>query len=75
MIDFKSIACDKECRFRTGMSTSTLLGWTPVYDKNGRLVNKNPNTTKTDVMCGTCGKQWLAVTQYGETEFKEVNNA
>jgi DNA-directed RNA polymerase subunit M/transcription elongation factor TFIIS len=37
--------------------TRTLLGWTPVY-KDGKLVNKDPNTTTHHLECKECGHQF-----------------
>ena len=37
--------------------TRTLLGWTPIY-KDGKLVNKDPNTTTHHLECQACGHQF-----------------
>lgn len=37
--------------------TRTLLGWTPIY-KDGKLVNKDPNTTTHHLECQECGHQF-----------------
>lgn len=41
-----------------GMSTTTLLGWIPVFDRDGKLLNKNPNKTSTQMFCSN-GHQWV----------------
>ncbi len=71
-MNFKEIACDKECQFQEGPSYRTAMGWTPTYDKEGRLLNSDPNITTTDVRCTTCGKEWKASRQHGKTTFMEV---
>ena len=38
-------------------STSTCLAWIPIY-KNGKIVNKDPNTTSTHCHCLECGKDF-----------------
>jgi hypothetical protein len=38
-------------------STKTLLAWTPIY-KDGKLVNKDPNTTTHHLKCQECGRQF-----------------
>lgn len=45
-----------------------LIGWTPVYDGTGVMVNADPNATIHEYDCTVCGRQWLARTQYGQTE-------
>jgi hypothetical protein len=67
--------CEREdCRFTEGLSTVTAMGWTPEYDKHGRLLNHNPNISQTDVMCSTCNKSWIRRTQHGETTFTGLNH-
>lgn len=38
-------------------STTTCLGWGPVY-YNGKLINSNPNTTTTNCQCLECGERF-----------------
>ena len=38
-------------------STSTCVGWTPIY-KDGVLINENPNTTTVSCYCLNCGKDF-----------------
>ena len=71
-MNFKEIACDKECRFETGGTRVTLLGWKPVYDKDGNQLNQDPNTKTTEIRCTVCYKIWQATERYGETSFTEV---
>ena len=35
-------------------STTTLLGWTPIY-KDGKLISKDPNVTTNYLECMECG--------------------
>lgn len=50
--------CEKDCRINSGMSTMPLLGWTPVYDKNGALISRDPNWTTTHYVCAVCDRSW-----------------
>lgn len=38
-------------------STSTLMGWSPIY-KDGVLINKNPNKTTEHFRCLNCGNNF-----------------
>lgn len=38
-------------------STSTLLGWTPVY-KDGKLINSDPNIITTHCSCLSCNEKF-----------------
>ena len=45
-------------RVYIGLSSTTLLNWTPFYDEDGQLRNvRNPNTTTTDYTCSQ-GHSW-----------------
>lgn len=50
--------CDGECRFQSHGSTSTLVAYIPIYDKNGVNVNPDRNTTSESVTCSTCKRSW-----------------
>jgi hypothetical protein len=56
------------CRIEFGAGTSTLVGWTPIYDKSGNRVNEDPNAFVQEVSCQTCGKKWSVSTVLGATE-------
>lgn len=46
----------------------TALAYMPTYDRNGNRTDRgDPNTTTRSLSCTTCGKSWIARTQYGET--------
>ena len=62
--------CEKECKISRGMSTSTCMGWTPTYDKNGKQLNSDPNITTTVWTCLTCNDRWVSTTRYGETKWE-----
>ena len=52
-----------------GPSRSTLMAWTPTYDKHGNRIDRgDPNIHSTTMRCWTCGSEWLLSTQYGETK-------
>ena len=38
--------------------TTTLMGWTQSYDKNGNPQNSDPNTITTTYKCTKCGQIW-----------------
>ena len=73
-MNFKEIACDKECRFQTGASSVTAMYFPPTYNKNGENINPDGNVETCKVWCTECGRQWTARTQYGKTGFLEVPN-
>ena len=51
---------------------STLLYYTPIYDKNGKNLNPDANTISWSVHCRICKKNWSAASRLGDTLFKEV---
>lgn len=46
-----------ESYYAENYSTTTCMGWTPIY-KNGVLINENPNITTTYCTCCNCGKSF-----------------
>lgn len=67
--------CERDdCRFRQGVSMSTLVYYVPVYDKNGVNINPDGNTTTSNLECLTCGKRWVATTRYNQTTYTELMN-
>ena len=72
-IPMKMPKCERDdCRFRQGVSMSTLAYYVPVYDKNGVNLNPDGNTTTSNLECLTCGKRWYARTRYNETIHDEI---
>ena len=65
-------SCEKECMFHQGVSMTTAMHCTPVFDKHGINLNPDRNVTSSSVKCSTCGKEWTSSTQFGKTTFKEV---
>ena len=63
------------CRFHYGVSMTTSMYFTPVYDKHGNNVNPDGNITSGSVACSTCNKAWTYSTQYDNTTYQEINNA
>jgi hypothetical protein len=63
--------CKKECSFSGSGSMTTLMGYTPTWDKHGNMTSRDPNITTSEIRCSTCGKRWLSRTQYGETTYLE----
>lgn len=57
-----------ESYYAENYSTTTLLGWTPIY-KNGQLINENPNTTTTHCTCLVCHKEFTYNDKGLENEF------
>jgi hypothetical protein len=72
----KHPSCDRdpsECRIVSRGGSSTLLAWSPVYDGNGKRIDKgDPNTHTVEVSCGACGRQWTESTRYGETTIQDA---
>ena len=66
--------CEKECRFHLGMSTTTCMYFTPVYDKHGNNINPDGNITSGSMTCSTCNKAWTYITQYDKTTYSEIQN-
>lgn len=55
--------CDRDdCRVSMGATMTTCMGWSPVFDKHGKMLNKDPNTSTTQMSCLTCGKTWNKIT-------------
>jgi hypothetical protein len=59
--------CPREdCALQPGISTQTLMGWTPSYDKHGRRTDRgDPNIISTHWRCTACGREWIESTQRG----------
>lgn len=53
--------CKKKtkCRLHYGAAMTTCMGWTPIYDGHGNLVNSNPNTLTQAVECDACSGAWV----------------
>ena len=64
--------CAGECRFEESARSTTLLYYTPIYDKNGVNVNPDANTSRWKVYCRACQKAWEAVSKLDNTKFTEV---
>lgn len=65
--------CEREdCSISHEGSSTTLLGWTQTYDKNGNPKSQNPNTTTSHYRCFKCSKRWQVKTQYGKSEVTVV---
>lgn len=70
-MNFEQIACDQACRFTVTGQQTTCMGWTPAYDKFGRVTNKDPNTRTAKVDCLVCDRQWRMTERQGVAEFTE----
>ena len=62
----KKYPCDDDCRFDMGHSTRTLIGYKPLYDKEGVNLNPDRNITTTKVYCTVCKKMYIVKEQLGE---------
>lgn len=51
--------CENDCQIKDEGSVTTLVAWSPTYDKNGNYTSKNPNTITSNFRCLTCGKRWV----------------
>ena len=55
--------CNREdCRVSMGRTTTTAMGWQPMFDRYGNMLNRDPNTSTTQMNCLTCGKTWTRIT-------------
>ena len=67
--------CPREdCKFTSFYGTSTLVAYIPIYDKDGKNINPDANTTTFKVNCLSCGKIWVGKTRLGEMTYEEVKN-
>ena len=58
----------KDCLISFGAGMSTLLAWSPAYDRVGnRTDNGDPNTHTQDAHCSTCHRRWTIKTQFGKS--------
>lgn len=75
MFNFNDLdpTCDKECKFKVTGSHTTLVGFIPIYDKNGVNTNPDGNVTTQYISCQTCKKNWITKTQYDKTTFRQCN--
>lgn len=60
--------CEREdCRIRMdGGGVTTCMAFTPEYDRQGRRVSFDPNTTTMGADCATCGREWSVIHHDGE---------
>lgn len=64
--------CDKDCRFHYGVSVTTAMYYSPVFDKYGNNLNPDGNTTSGEITCSVCERKWSYSTRYNQTDFKET---
>jgi len=68
---FEGLPCDrKDCRLNEEYSTNTCMGWTPEYDKNGKLLNSDPNWHSTVYNCSSCNKRFVKSKHHEEVEWR-----
>lgn len=71
-----SADCQRDdCRIQNKGGTSTLLGWSPAFDRNGNQVAQDPNRYVTVFQCATCGKVCHHVTVNGDSSMEPVGIA
>lgn len=58
--------CDGDCRFQTGLSSSTLVYYPPIYDKDGINTNPDRNIVTTKIDCTVCSKKFSVSEQLGK---------
>lgn len=63
--------CANECRIEIEGQKRTLIAFTPQFDKQGRQINQDPNTTTYTLRCLTCAKLTRIVAQAGVTPLVE----
>lgn len=64
----------EDCRFRSLGGFTTAMAWSPEYDKNGKLLNHDPNTQTWRYDCITCGKKYLETIKDGKTIVEELRS-
>lgn len=71
---YSKIPCDtpKLCRFSHSPMVTTLLQWEPEYDREGNLLNRNPNKTTQTIRCNYCGREFSLVSEFDETHVTEI---
>ncbi len=68
------VDCDKDvCAIVFGAGRTTLVEWEPVYDKEGVLLNSDPNTYSYTKECKTCGRTWTTNRNSRFEKSSEVN--
>ena len=50
--------CKKPTHRQAGMSCTTMMDFTPVYDENGININPDRNKTTTDYECLECEQEY-----------------
>lgn len=58
-----------DCRLWSGHTTATAMAWTPEFDRDGRALNRDPNTYTMAMGCRTCGRNWVRVETAGRITF------
>ena len=72
-MELPDTSCDRnDCRFTFGPAATTLLYYTPIYDKHGNNTNPDGNTTTCDITCSTCKRVWRSTRRYGITKYAIV---
>lgn len=63
--------CPREdCRIEHLGGTSTLMGWSPTFDKHGNQIGSDPNIRISRSRCATCGAEWELRTQSDASSIK-----
>lgn len=70
-IDVPDKDCQGNCRYTIESETTTLVAYTPVYDKNGDNINPDPNNISGKMFCSTCNRLWSYKKQYGKYFYEE----
>jgi len=67
------VECERtDCSIMYHGSSTTLLGWSPTYDKNGVPTNHNPNILTSAYSCSKCGRTWVMAEQEDRHEVIET---
>ena len=68
----KEFNCDTpdKCRFREGVSTTTLMYFEPIYDRQGNNLNPDRNWSENTITCSACNRSWLVRSNGAETKIK-----
>jgi hypothetical protein len=72
---FKKLTVDcprTDCALHHLGTSSTCMGWSQTYDRDGNSIGRDPNTLTSAYRCATCGARWQVTDQGGSTFFQRI---
>jgi hypothetical protein len=65
--------CPREgCQFTILDSMRTCMYFQPIYNRYGKNINPDANTTTFKVNCSTCGKTWVGKSRLDKTTYEDT---